>query len=75
MWVVADLDEDYIAHMEDVLELYERPYNPRQPVVCLDESPSHCTRTCDRPQRLDRDAKRGETTNTNVAEPPMFSVP
>jgi hypothetical protein len=39
MWVVADLDDDYIAHVEDVLELYERPYNPRQPVVCLDEKP------------------------------------
>ena len=25
--------------MEDVLELYERPYNPQQPVVCLDEKP------------------------------------
>ena len=24
MWVVADLDEDYIAKMEDVLEVYER---------------------------------------------------
>jgi hypothetical protein len=23
MWVVADLDEDYIAKMEDVLEVYE----------------------------------------------------
>jgi hypothetical protein len=39
MWVVADLDEAYIAHMEDVLELYERPYNPEQPVICLDEKP------------------------------------
>jgi len=39
MWVVADLDEDYIAKMEDVLEVYERPYNPREPVVCLDEKP------------------------------------
>ena len=39
MWVVADLDEAYIAQMEDVLELYERPYNPRQPVICLDEKP------------------------------------
>jgi hypothetical protein len=37
MWVVADLDEDYIAKMEDVLEVYERPYDPREPVVCLDE--------------------------------------
>jgi hypothetical protein len=39
MWVVADLDDDYIAKMEDVLEVYERPYDPQQPVVCLDEKP------------------------------------
>jgi DDE superfamily endonuclease len=39
MWVVADLDDDYIAKMEDVLETYERPYDPQQPVVCLDEKP------------------------------------
>jgi hypothetical protein len=25
--------------MEDVLEVYERPYDPQQPVVCLDEKP------------------------------------
>jgi hypothetical protein len=39
MWVVADLDDDYIAKMEDVLEVYERPNDPQQPVVCLDEKP------------------------------------
>jgi hypothetical protein len=39
MWVVADLDEAYIANMEDVLETYERPYDPEEPVVCLDEKP------------------------------------
>jgi len=39
MWCVAELNEDYIAKMEDVLEVYERPYNPQQPVVCLDEKP------------------------------------
>src|SRR5690349_23887241 len=39
MWVVADLDDDYIRNMEDVLETYERPYDPQQPVVCLDEKP------------------------------------
>jgi len=39
MWVVADLDEEYIAKMEDVLEVYERPYDQREPVVCLDEKP------------------------------------
>ena len=25
--------------MEDVLETYERPYDPAQPMVCLDEKP------------------------------------
>jgi hypothetical protein len=39
MWVVADLDEDYITKMEDVLEVYERPYDHQEPVVCLDEKP------------------------------------
>jgi transposase len=39
MWCVADLDEDYIANMEDVLEVYEWAYDPQQPVVCLDEKP------------------------------------
>jgi hypothetical protein len=39
MWCVADLDEEYIAKMEGVLEVYERPYDPEQPVVCVDEKP------------------------------------
>lgn len=25
--------------MEDVLDLYEEPYDPKQPVICLDERP------------------------------------
>ena len=36
---VADLDEDYSAKMEDVLKTYEKPYDPAEPVVCLDEKP------------------------------------
>ena len=39
MWCVPQLDDDYIACMEDVLETYERPYDPTEPVVCLDEKP------------------------------------
>ena len=36
---MAELNEDYIAKMEDVPEVYERPYDPQEPVVCLDEKP------------------------------------
>ena len=25
--------------MEDVLDVYELPYNPQRPVVCMDEKP------------------------------------
>jgi len=39
MWCVADLTDEYLKKMEDVLEVYERPYNPAEPVVCLDEKP------------------------------------
>ena len=29
----------FVANMEDVLEVYHRPYNPEIPVVCMDEKP------------------------------------
>jgi len=39
MWCVANLDEEYVRKMEEVLALYEKPYQPDEPVVCLDEKP------------------------------------
>ena len=39
MGCVPEIDEAYIACMEDVLETYERPYDPTQPMICLDEKP------------------------------------
>lgn len=30
---------DFVAHMEMVLDIYKRPYNPKYPIVCMDESP------------------------------------
>ena len=39
MWCVAELNEEYIEKMEDVLETYEQPYNPQEPVLCVDEKP------------------------------------
>jgi hypothetical protein len=36
---VAELDEEYIARMEELLGLYEKPVCERAPVVCIDEKP------------------------------------
>jgi transposase len=39
MWCVAELDRNYIERMEDVLAVYEKPYQTAAPVLCLDEKP------------------------------------
>lgn len=39
MWCVAELDGPYIEKMEDVLAVYEKPYDAAEPVVCVDEKP------------------------------------
>jgi hypothetical protein len=75
MWVVADLDEDYISKMEDMLAVYERPYDPQEPVVCLDEKPVTLHADVRPDSRAKPGRKPGEITNTNVAAPLMFSVP
>lgn len=39
MWCVPAVDDEFIARMEDVLRLYARQHDAREPVVCLDERP------------------------------------
>lgn len=39
MWVIPpNADASFVAAMEDVLEVYCRPRDPKRPVVCLDEA-------------------------------------
>jgi len=37
--IPPEQDSNFVAAMEDVLDVYERPYNPLRPVVCMDEQP------------------------------------
>lgn len=39
MWSIPQVDAEYVARMEDVLDLYAEEPDPKRPVVCLDESP------------------------------------
>ncbi len=39
MWCIPEINGEYVARMEDVLELYAEPPDPRRPVVCFDETP------------------------------------
>lgn len=40
MWCIPPKQNaEFVSRMEDVLEVYSRPYNENQPVVCMDEKP------------------------------------
>ena len=64
--------------MEDVLDIYERPYDPRVPVVCMDEQPVQLideTRNLlpiepGQPERYDYEYRRnGTAVNFMFTEP------
>ena len=39
-WVIPpEADGEFVASLEEVLETYARPYNPKHPVLCMDEQP------------------------------------
>jgi DDE superfamily endonuclease len=39
MWCIPPKHSaEFVYHMEDVLEVYCRPFDPKRPVVCLDET-------------------------------------
>lgn len=37
MWCIPKASAEYVACMEDVLDQYEQPYDPKRPLVCFDE--------------------------------------
>ena len=41
-WVIPPTaNGEFVACMENVLETYAQPYDPRLPVLCMDEQPVH----------------------------------
>jgi len=39
MWCIPKVDAEFVARMEDVLELYAEAHDEHRPVVCFDETP------------------------------------
>ena len=68
---VAKLDEEYIARMEDVLELYEqRSRRARAGGLHRREAGGAARGYAASGHRCGRDGLHGATTNTSAAEPP-----
>jgi hypothetical protein len=76
--IPPEQDSEFVAHMEDVLDVYKRPYDPRLAVVCMDEQPTQLIKETrsnvpaapGRPERVDYEYERaGTAVNFMFTEP------
>ena len=58
------MSADFVAAMENVLDLYAEPYDPKRPVVCFDETSTQFWPTFVHPSQQPRDGPDGRTTST-----------
>jgi len=74
MWCIPEVNGTYVARMEDVLDLYTEEPDPKNPVVCFDESPTQLIGEVrepipaapGQPERYDCEYKRNGTANLFV---------
>lgn len=74
MWCIPKVDGEYVARMEDVLDLYTQAPDPKRPVVCFDESPVQLIGEARQPipvrpgqiERYDYEYRRNGTVNLFV---------
>jgi len=74
MWCIPRVDGEYVARMEDVLDLYAETPDSQRPVVCFDESPVQLIGEVRQPipaapgqlERYDYEYRRNGTVNLFV---------
>src|SRR5258707_9190024 len=74
MWCIPQVDGEYVARMEDVLDLYAEAPDPKRPVVGFDESPVQLIGEVRQPipaepgrlERYDYEYRRNGTVNLFV---------
>ncbi|HLA87076.1 MAG TPA: IS630 family transposase [Anaerolineales bacterium] len=79
-WVIAKPSAQFVAKMEDVLAVYERPYDPKRPLVCVDEASKTLHDTprgaipieAGQPPRQDYEYERNGTANIFMAVEPLM---
>ena len=79
-WVIPpDSNAEFVACMEDVLDVYERPYDPAVPVLCMDEQPVQLVKevyvpiaaTKSHPKRVDYEYERNGVANIFMFTEPL----
>ena len=71
MWCIPRVDGEYVARMEDVLDLYAEAPDPKRPVVCFDETPLQLIGEVREP--IPSQARSNVTTMSTAATAPPIS--
>ncbi len=67
LWVIPPKHNgQFVAHMEDILDVYQRSYDPQVPLVCMDGKPVQLIKETrapiaaqhGKPERIDYDSAR-----------------
>lgn len=77
--IPPEQDGDFVACMEDVLDVYHRPYEQHVPVVCMDEQPVQLISETrlplpmepGKPKRYDHEYRRAGTANLFLFTEPL----
>ena len=77
--IPPDSNAEFVAAMEEVLDIYEQPYNPNVPVLCIDEQPVQLVKelrtpidaTPDHPKRMDHESERAGTASLFLFAEPL----
>ena len=64
-WCIPKVGGEFVAAMEDVLDLYAEPYDPQRPVVCFDETSTQLLADIRETLPAKPGRPRRETTNTS----------
>jgi hypothetical protein len=79
-WVIPPTEDgEFVAQMEEVLDIYAQPYNPRCPVICMDEQPMQLQKevrtpipaTAKYPKRVDYEYERAGTASIFMFTEPL----
>jgi transposase len=73
MWCIPQVNGEYVARMEDVLDLYAEAPDPKRPVVCFDESPVQLIGEVRQSQFRPSRASSNATITSTAATAPSIS--
>ena len=73
MWCIPQVDGEYVARLEDVLDLYAEASDPKRPVVCFDESPIQLIRAFVNRSRPSRASSNASITSIAATAPSISS--